>query len=206
MMKSPKEYILLRDALILLNDKLEKQRFLRKSRDYRLSEDYKTKFNIKKKALENLNYELKLLSEGFIDSINVDNIEEESNPRLEIEEIKQIEQPNLFENPTLKRIYSDLDELLDKENLVQLKTKKDRIQFNQNLSFIEDELSRILTFFKNEPSFKFDDDKKRVIIDKHTKVFDKHINDKNLTSQLKKTTLKYLVDKRSQFERLKRIV
>jgi len=206
MMKSPKEYLLLRDALILLNDKLEKQRFLRKSRDYRLSEDYKTKFNIKKKALENLNYELKLLSEGFIDSINVDNIEEESNPRLEIEEIKQIEQPNLFENPTLKRIYSDLDELLDKENLVQLKTKKDRIQFNQNLSFIEDELSRILTFFKNEPSFKFDDDKKRVIIDKHTKVFDKHINDKNLTSQLKKTTLKYLVDKRSQFERLKRIV
>ena len=206
MKKSAKEYLLIRNALLLLNEKLEKQRFLRKSRDYRLSEDYKTKFNIKKKALENLNYELKLLSEGFIDSINVDNIEEESNPRLEIEEIKQIEQPNLFENPTLKRIYSDLDELLDKENLVQLKTKKDRIQFNQNLSFIEDELSRILTFFKNEPSFKFDDDKKRVIIDKHTKVFDKHINDKNLTSQLKKTTLKYLVDKRSQFERLKRIV
>ena len=205
-MKSPKEYLLIRDALILLNDKLEKQRFLRKSRDYRLSEDYKTKFNIKKKALENLNYELKILSEGFIESINVDNIEEDSTPRLEVEEIKQIEEPNLFENPTLQRIYSDLEGLLDKENLVQLKTKKDRIKFNKDLTFIEDELSRILTFFKNEPSFKFDDDKKRIIIDTHTKVFDKHINDKNFTSQLKKTTLKYLVDKRSQFERLNRVI
>ena len=206
-MKSPKEYLLLRDALILLNDKLEKQRFLRKSRDYRLSEDYKTKFNIKKKALENLNYELKLLSEGFIDSINVDDIEKDSSPRLEVEEIKQIEEePNLFENPTLKRIYSNLEDLLDRENLIQLKTKKDRIEYNKELSFIEDELSRLLTFFKNEPSFKFDDDKKKVIIDTHTKVFDKHINDKNFTSKLKKTTLKYLVDKRSQFERLKRIV
>ena len=207
--KSAKEYELLYKAMLLVNDKLEKQKFLRKSNDYKLSENYKNNFNIKKKALEELNYELNVLNNDFFSSINVDTIEESSNPisiydrtsepKLIIEEIKEKETNDKpFENVTLNRIHSQLKEILSEDNLINLKTKKDRINVNQELQYIFDDLNGTLNFLKTESLMKISKEESLNIVKEFLDLFNNRLTDEKFTSKLNKTTFKFIKDRRNQ--------